>query len=64
MKGVAKPARSNIGRMIRAYRAVNDLSLIQLGNVLGISSATLMRIEAGRAMDAHTWLKIQNWLLR
>lgn len=49
--------------MMRLYRTVNNVSLRDFAPRIGISAATLMRIETGRAMDADTMLKLWTWLL-
>jgi transcriptional regulator with XRE-family HTH domain len=55
---------TNLGKMIRAYRAVNDLDLRTFGHFIGLSAPTIMRIEQGRSFDAATWMKIQEFMLR
>ena len=64
MKGTARKAAGGIGKLIRAYRAVHDLDLRQFGNTVGLSAPTIMRIEQGHTMNAHTWLKLQQWMIR
>lgn len=61
-----KPVKetSNLGRMLRTYRAVQGWDLRAAAYFIGISAPTLMRIEKGRNMDASTWLKIQGFLFR
>lgn len=49
--------------MLRLYRTVNGKSLRDLAPEIGTSSATLMRIETGQAMDATTMLRLWTWLL-
>ncbi len=49
--------------MLRLYRTVNGKSLRDLAPDIGTSSATLMRIETGQAMDATTMLRLWTWLL-
>lgn len=53
-----------LGQVLRCYRLLRELDLRTLGKDIGVSAPTLMRIEAGRACDADTLLKILNWLLR
>lgn len=54
---------SRLGRLLRLYRTVHDLTVRELAPQIGISIATLSRIERGHAMDVPTWLKVQHWLL-
>lgn len=58
------PGTTNLGRMLRAFRAIEGCDLRSLARRLGISAPTLMRIEKGLAMDAATWLKMQGFLFR
>lgn len=60
MRGRIRPTR--LGEMLRLYRTVRGHSLRDLAPQLGISSATLMRIESGQAFDADTLLKMWAWL--
>ena len=53
-----------LGEVLRCYRLLREKDLRTLGKEIGLSAPTLMRIEAGRACDADTLLKILNWLLR
>jgi len=55
--------RSTLGRLLRLHRNVNDVGLRELAREIGISHATLSRIERGYMMDVATWLKVQAWLL-
>jgi transcriptional regulator with XRE-family HTH domain len=50
--------------MLRLYRTVRQRSLREIAKETGISSATLLRIETGRAMDAETLMRLWAWLLR
>lgn len=52
-----------LGQMLRLYRTVRDVSLRELAPEIGISYATLLRIELGQAFDAATLLKLWTWLL-
>jgi len=49
--------------MLRLYRTVRGHSLRDVAPKVGISSATLMRIETGQGFDAETLLKLWSWLL-
>lgn len=57
------PRQTRLGEMFRLYRTVRALSLRDIAPEIGISHATLMRIETGQAFDADTLLKLWNWLL-
>lgn len=57
------PTQTNLGEMLRLYRTVHGFSLRELGAEIGISAATLMRIETGEAFDASTLLKLWTWFL-
>jgi cytoskeletal protein RodZ len=56
--------KTRLGEMLRLYRTVRADSLRTVAPQIGISSATLMRIETGQAFDADTLLKLWTWLLR
>lgn len=64
MKRPGMKPRTNLGKVIRAFRAVNDMDLRAFGSLIGLSAPTVMRLEQGRSTDAETWIKIQVWLLR
>ena len=49
--------------MFRLYRTVRRLTLRVVAPQIGISAATLMRIEAGQAFDADSLLKLWTWML-
>jgi transcriptional regulator with XRE-family HTH domain len=54
--------KTRLGRMLRLYRAHAELTLRDLAPMIGISPATLMRVEAGFDMDAETLLKLITWM--
>lgn len=58
------PGSTRIAKLLRLYRNVNDIGVRDLAPEIGISIATLSRVERGHQMDLATWLKIQDWLLR
>jgi len=49
--------------MLALYRAANQWGVRDLAPKLGMSAATLSRIERGHAMDADTMLKVWRWLI-
>lgn len=51
-----------LGGVIRAYRMHREISLRALAKEIGISAATLMRVEHGYALDAKTFLAVLGWL--
>ena len=53
---------TRISEVIRGWRLHKELSLRAAARMMGIGTATLLRIEEGREPDLKTWLKIQNWL--
>jgi transcriptional regulator with XRE-family HTH domain len=53
-----------LGRVIRKYRVTSELTLREVGKEIGISAATLMRIEGGRDPDGSTLAKILAWLFK
>ncbi len=55
--------RTHLGKMLRLYRMVRNLTLRDMAPQVGISHATLMRIETGQAIDAETLLKLWTWML-
>lgn len=60
LRGRIYPTR--FGEMLRLYRTVNGVSLRDLAKLTKISSATLLRIEFGQAMDVATLLRLLTWL--
>ena len=53
-----------IGKLMRIYRSVNDFAVRRMAKEIGISAATLSRIERGNQMDAKTMIKLMNWLFK
>lgn len=51
-----------IGKLIRAYRETQCLSTREFSKLIGISYATLNRIERGHPMDGKTMVVIFRWL--
>lgn len=52
-----------IAELLKLYRKWNELTLRELGDEIGISAPTLMRIEQGRVPDGNTIAKVLFWLL-
>jgi transcriptional regulator with XRE-family HTH domain len=55
---------TNLGEMLRLYRAVNKVTIRALAPQIGTSPATLLRVEQGKGMDAATFMRLLNWLMR
>jgi transcriptional regulator with XRE-family HTH domain len=53
-----------LGQVIRRYRVTSELSLRNMGREIGISAATLMRLEQGRDPDGATLTKVLIWLFK
>lgn len=53
---------TRFGRMLRLYRVYPERSVRDLAKEIGISAATLSRIERGQDMDADTLLKLIHWM--
>ena len=56
--------RTHLGKMLVLYRAATGQTVRDLAPQIGISIATLSRIERGHAMDAETLLKVWMWLVK
>jgi transcriptional regulator with XRE-family HTH domain len=53
-----------IGELIRLWRNVNSVSISDLSMQIGVSKATLCRIEKGEATDTATLAKLMRWLFK
>ena len=51
-----------LGRIIRRYRAFEEISLRDLAKQTGVSLPTLSRIERGKMPDAPTLVRLLLWL--
>lgn len=62
--GRLKPRRRRIGQLLVLYRASHQMGIgiRELAKEVGISPATLSRVERGQGMDADTMLKLWAWL--
>lgn len=49
-------------RLLKAYRIHYELNMRTMAKELGVSTATISRIENGKNIDADTLLKLINWL--
>lgn len=50
----------SLGSLVREKRG--PLSLRHLSGCLGISAATLSRVERGSSVDVHTYRRLMGWL--
>ena len=53
-----------LGKVIHKYRVASEITIRDFCKALGISRATLVRIEAGREASAESLRRIFLWLLR
>ena len=51
-----------IGELIKAWRDKYRLGVRSAAKSIGVSAATISRIERGKQIDAETMLKLVNWL--
>jgi transcriptional regulator with XRE-family HTH domain len=51
-----------LGTIVKKWRLVNEITTRDLAAAIGISAATLYRVETGRAPDGVTLIKIFDWL--
>jgi transcriptional regulator with XRE-family HTH domain len=51
-----------LGKLLRCYREVNRESIRDLSKEIGITIATLSRIENGKPVDLKITLVLINWL--
>ena len=58
------PTPMRLGVVLRKYRAIAELSIRVLALDIGVSAATLSRIERGEAMDGRTLGKVLIWLMQ
>jgi len=52
----------HLGEVLKRWRMVGDVDIRTLSGIIGISPATLSRIENGKDCDAKTLVKILRWL--
>lgn len=53
-----------LGELIRLYRSVNNINVRTMSKTIGVSPATLSRIENGKEMSADSLMKLMNWLFK
>lgn len=52
-----------IGRMLLMYRTASGLNVRDHAAEIGISPATLSRVERGHSPDLATWRRLETWML-
>ncbi len=62
-KASTNASRTNLGAMLRAYRLLSDREQRGLAAEIGISAATLCRMEGGYQPDVGTLMKLLTWFL-
>jgi transcriptional regulator with XRE-family HTH domain len=58
------PRPTPLAEMLTLYRAVHRQGMRELAKEIGVSAATVARIEAGKETDVATFLKLIAWLRR
>lgn len=53
---------TRLGSLIKIWRATQGVNIRSLAVEIGLSAATLSRIERGHEMDARSFVKIMQWL--
>lgn len=53
-----------IGNLLNCYRRFYNVTVRDLAKAIGVSPATVSRIEHGKPMDQQTLLKVLNWLFK
>lgn len=51
-----------LGRVLKKYRLMEEMDLRTLSKAIGLSPATLMRMEHGHEPSGRTLASIFNWL--
>lgn len=54
---------TNLGKVLKKYRMMSELTLRDVAYEMGISAPTLMRIESGSVPDGETLMAVFNWLM-
>lgn len=52
-----------LGEVLRKWRVMSDRNLRSASKEIGISTATLSRIELGKECDAKTFMTLLEWLM-
>lgn len=59
-----RAGQTNLGRCLQSYRTMTEVTIRDLAPKIGLSPATLARIEHGYAMDAASLMKVLTWLMK
>lgn len=59
---MGKPTDKMLGVVLRAWRESQRLGIREAAKVIGVSHATLSRIENGKPMDGATLWRVLSWL--
>jgi transcriptional regulator with XRE-family HTH domain len=51
-----------IGRIIHRWRWIEGKSQTSVSKEIGVSKATMSRLEHGKQIDAESLMKVMNWL--
>ena len=52
-----------LGNILKKWRIIEQITIREAGKQMGISAATLSRIENGETMDGATLAKILSWMV-
>ena len=55
--------RTRLGRWLTTYRAIHGLGVRELAHRIGLSAATLSRLERGGGIEATTLIRLWLWIL-
>jgi predicted transcriptional regulator len=53
-----------LGEMLKLYRQKHRLGVRAMAELLGVSHATVSRIERGYGCDGNSLVKIVNWMFK
>jgi transcriptional regulator with XRE-family HTH domain len=53
-----------LGELIKAWREVNGMGIRDAAKQIGVSSATLSRIENGKELKHKSFLKLFTWIIK
>lgn len=58
-----EPTTKPLGKLLTLYRATERRTVRELAALIGVSPATLSRVERGHMPDLASWRKLEAWLL-
>ncbi len=53
----------NLAVVLRKWRLMSEITLRDAGKQIGVSAATLLRIEQGKGTDGRTMARLIAWLV-